>query len=103
MFANFDTSWEEALKYTQEMSAEIVANEAAMKNCIGSFAGSLKDLYFLVVLAGKVQDLLKEFGFLITARTSPTENHARPLVGFLWCGTAYEFLAGEILSSSSYC
>ena len=39
----------------QKISAEAVANEAALKNHISSFAGSLKDLYFLVILAGKVQ------------------------------------------------
>ena len=55
MFANLEISWEETLKYTQEMSTEVVANKVAVKNRIGSFAGSLKDLYFLVVLAGKVQ------------------------------------------------
>ena len=48
-------SLEEALKHTQEISAKVVANKAVMKNCIGGFAGSLKDLYFLVVLARKVQ------------------------------------------------
>ena len=42
MFVNLEISWEEALKYTQEMSTEVVANEAAMKNHIGGFAGSLK-------------------------------------------------------------
>ena len=30
--ANLDVTWEEALKYTQEMAADEVANEAGMKN-----------------------------------------------------------------------
>ena len=56
MFANMETgSWEEALTYTQEMSAKEVAIKAEMKKCMGCFAGLLKDLYFLVVLAGKVK------------------------------------------------
>ena len=43
MFVNLEISWEEALKYTQEMSTKVVVtNEAAMKNHIGGFAGSLK-------------------------------------------------------------
>ena len=37
------------------MSIEEVANEAGVKNRMGGFAGTLKDLYFLVALAGKVQ------------------------------------------------
>ena len=30
VFANLDTSWKEALKYTQEMSTEEVSNEAGI-------------------------------------------------------------------------
>ena len=46
VFANLETSWEEALKFMQEMSAKEITNEAGIKNSMGGFAGLLKDLLF---------------------------------------------------------
>ena len=41
----------------KDIAAEEIANEIGIKNHMCGFAGSLKDLYFLVSLARKVQVL----------------------------------------------
>ena len=53
--ANKEASREEARKYTEECAAKVSWIKTAVKNRVGSFAGSLKNLYFLLVLNGKMQ------------------------------------------------
>ena len=56
------------------MSTEEVANEAGLKNRMGGFANPLKELYFLVALAGKVQVLHGCRGEPPSGSTSNTWN-----------------------------